>query len=570
MIEDARQHADGSNLDADICIVGAGAAGITLALELAGSGLNVLLVESGGTKDDSSTQSLYEGEVAEARLHSLPDRYRVRRFGGSTTIWGGRCIPFDPIDFEKRDYVPHSGWPISYDDVLPHYEKANRICEAGEFQYDADKVAECALPMIEGFSSPRVLTNSLERFSCPTDFGQRYQHQLAGARNLRVLLWANCTNLDCSPDGQRITGLTLKTLQGKKLKVNTKQVVLATGGLEVPRLLLASRDVHQDGIGNQHDVVGRYYQCHLSGTIGTLDFDRPVNAIHHGYDMSWDGIYCRRRFTLTPEVQRSLGIGNFVGRLHFPRIGDPSHRVGILSLCYLARGLISYEYAKRLEDPEFATIGNWFRHARNVVSDPIYTAQFLLHWLFKRKLATRKFPSVVIRHRIPRFSLEFHTEQYPYAQSRVSLGEPRDPLGMPRIKVDWRYTQDDVHGVARGLRVMKEEIERSGAGRFHYDETAVETELVRYGAYGGHHIGTTRMGNDPRDSVVDSDCRVHGIDNLYIASSSVFPTSSQANPTLTILALTLRLAAELRNQSSRSNLASSIVSATAPISSAAA
>lgn len=551
MIEDARQHPEGSTLHAGICIVGAGAAGIALALELADSGIDVLLVESGGMSHDATTQALYAGEVADLNMHSLPDRYRERRFGGSTTIWGGRCIPFDPIDFERRDYVPNSGWPITYEDMAPYFGRANHLCEAGEFQYDADRIAECSKPMIEGFTSARVLTNSLERFSCPTDFGQRYRRRLEASRNIRVLLWANCVSLECAPEGKRVIGMTLKTLQGRMLKVIADEVVLATGGLEVPRLLLASGDVHREGIGNAHDVVGRYYQCHLSGTIGTLDFNRPVNAIHHGYDVSWDGIYCRRRLTIAADVQRQLGIGNFVGRLHFPRIGDPSHRIGILSLCYLARGLISYEYAKRLNDPEFNTVGNWFRHARNVLLDPFYTAEFLLHWLFKRKLAVRKFPSVVIRHRIPRFSLEFHVEQYPYAASRVMLCNERDALGMPRLRVDWRYTQEDVTGVSRGLEVIREEIARSGCGRFDYDPASVESEIVRYGAYGGHHIGTTRMGSDPRTSVVDGDCRVHGLDNLHIASSSVFPTSSQANPTLTIVALAVRLAARLRQQATR-------------------
>ena len=332
----------------------------------------------------------------------------------------------------------------------------------------------------------------------------------------------------------------------------------------MPRLLLASRDVHPNGIGNAHDVVGRYYQCHVSGTIGALTFERPVSAIWHGYDVSWDGIYCRRRFTLSEDTQRRVGAGNFVGRLHFRRVANPAHRVGILSLIYLGRGLISYEYSKRLQDPEGRSIGGLLRHTWNVIADPIYTIQFLLHWLRHRTLAQRKFPSVVLRHRTPVFSLEFHGEQLPNPDSRVTLAQATDPFGMPRVKVDWRYTPGDVRAMERALEVVKQEIERSGCGRFEYDTATVEQEIVRYGAYGGHQIGTARMGTDPLTSVVDGDCKVHGVENLHIASSAVFPTSSQANPTLTIVALALRLANHLRARAQCGESAVATIPAPAP------
>ena len=189
MIDDGVDIADGQVITADVCIAGAGAAGITLAVELAGSGVSVLLLESGGMKAESQTQRLYEGQVANERLHSLPHRYRQRRFGGSTTIWGGRCVPLDPIDFEKRDYIPYSGWPIDLNTLLPFYPRANQLCEAGEFQYEAPAAFQRPLrPMIDGFRSEHFSTDSLERFSCPTNFGARYAQQLRSAANVRVLL----------------------------------------------------------------------------------------------------------------------------------------------------------------------------------------------------------------------------------------------------------------------------------------------------------------------------------------------------------------------------------------------
>ena len=337
------------------------------------------------------------------------------------------------------------------------------------------------------------------------------------------------------------------TLAGERFTVRAGRYVLATGGLETPRLLLASRDTQPRGIGNQHDVVGRYYMCHIAGTLGTIRIDRPVDAVWHGYDVSGQGIYCRRRFALRPEQQRALRIGNFVARLHHPRITDPRHRNAILSLLFLARPLIPYEYARRLHSDERVGAAAWLRHVGNVLRGPADVAAFAWHMLRDRKLATRKFPSIIIKSSANLYSLDFHSEQEPNADSRVTLGAQTDALGVPRVHVDWRYTPRDVETVARAAALLARDLEHSGVGEFHYDAADIETEVTRYGAYGGHHIGTARMGNDPRSSVVDADCRVHGIDNLYIAGAATFPTSSQANPTLTIVALALRLAAHLRS-----------------------
>jgi choline dehydrogenase-like flavoprotein len=174
MILDANNLPDDGTLRADVCIVGAGAAGISMALQFLGSGIEVLLLESGALEDEPDTQALYAGAVADEQLHSPPDRYRQRRFGGTTTVWGGRCMPFDPIDFEARDYVPHSGWPLMREALLPYYPLANRLCEAGDFSYTAAATfRDGGRPMIEGFDGAYFSSDTLERFSCPTDFGVR-------------------------------------------------------------------------------------------------------------------------------------------------------------------------------------------------------------------------------------------------------------------------------------------------------------------------------------------------------------------------------------------------------------
>jgi choline dehydrogenase-like flavoprotein len=459
-------------------------------------------------------------------------------------------MPFDAIDFEERDFVADSGWPFALQELLPYYPPANRLCEAGRFAYTVETAFDRHLrPMIEDFDSPNFTSNTLERFSCPTDFGARYGKKLRSAKNVRVLLNANVTALQLDPAGQRVRSATVQTLGGRPHTVQARQFVLATGGLEVARLLLASSDVQRNGIGNAHDVVGRYYMCHIAGTVGALKIARPLSAVWHGYDIADEGVYCRRRLALRPEVQRSRRIGNFIARLHHPRITDPAHRNAVLSLLFLSRLLIPYEYAKRLYGDDRAGVHDWLRHIGNVLTDPFDAVGFAWHMLRDRQLAERKFPSIIIKSKANLYSLDFHAEQQPNRSSRVSLTQERDALGVPRISVDWRYTRGDVDTVERALALLAEDFKRSGVGTFDYDPATIEFEMTRYGAYGGHHIGTARMGTDPRTSVVDANCRVHGIANLYLAGAATFPTSGQANPTLTIVALALRLAQRLKQVS---------------------
>jgi len=561
MILDANDLADDRTMRADVCIVGAGAAGISMALEFIGSGIEVLLLESGGVAEEPDTQALYAGTVADERLHCPPDRYRQRRFGGTTTIWGGRCLPLDPIDFELRDYVPHSGWPLAREALLPYYPLANRLCEAGDFSYTAAAAfRDGGRPMIEGFESAYFSSDTLERFSCPTDFGARYGQQLRSAPNITVIMHANVTAVRLQADGTRVASLDVRSLRGKRLQARAAHFVLAAGGLEVARLLLASRDIQADGIGNQHDVVGRYYMCHLAGAIGALKIQKPPDSVHHGYEISEEGIYCRRRLALRPEVQRSERLGNFVARLHHPRITEPAHRSSVLSLLYLAKPFVPYEYSKRLHGDGHASLRTWLRHVSNVVTGPFEAIAFAWHLLRDRKLAQRKFPSIIVKSKANLYSIDFYAEQQPDPASRVMLdGGAHDALGMPRLRIDWRYTAGDVDTVKRAVALLAAEFARTGVGRLEYEPQEVEAEMTRDGALGGHHIGTARMGSDPRDSVLDVTCRVHGVGNLFVASSATFPTSGQANPTLTLVALSLRLAEHLRSLLQADRGASAVV-----------
>jgi choline dehydrogenase-like flavoprotein len=491
-------------------------------------------------------QDFYQGAVVDPALHSPPVDYRERRLGGTTTIWGGRCMPLDPIDFTPRDWIAESGWPIALADLAAFYPAANRLCEAGAFDYDAaTALSPDARPMIAGYTGRDFDTDRLERFSCPTDFGRRYRDRLAQAPRIELLLGASVADIDRDPDGRRVTALAMRGPGGAGFTIHPRETVLCAGGLETARLLLASDRVHPHGIGNHHDVLGRYYMSHLAGTIGLFHAAGGRDAVWHGYDVADDGSYCRRRLALTEAAQRRHRIGNFVARLHHPRIADARHGSGPLSALYLGRAMIPRLYRPRLAGSDEDGAIGIVRHLANVARDPAAVAGFAWHTLTARRLAERKFPSVIVAPRRGIYSLDFHAEQEPNAASRVTLGEPRDAHGMRRLLVDWRYTAGDVATVRCALRLLADDLARAGAGRFDYDEETVETEMTRYGAYPGHHIGTVRMGDDPRTSMVDRHCRLHGIGNLHVAGAAVFPTSSQANPTLTAVALALRLAERL-------------------------
>ncbi|MBN8533085.1 MAG: GMC family oxidoreductase [Rhizobiales bacterium] len=549
MIEDCATMSGlgGSRLNSQLCIVGAGPAGIALALQFINTGIDVVLLAGGALDHDEKSQALYAGEVADEALHSPLTEYRHRQFGGSSATWGGRCMPFDPIDFENRDWIEGARWPIAYDDIAPFYPEAQALAEAGDCIYDARQAVEGGMrPMIAGFEPEFFNPDAIERFSCPTNFGRRYGEKLRRAPNIRVLLNAHATQIMRAEHGNAIEHIVLRTLEGAEFQVHADRFVLATGGIETARLLLASRARDPQGIGNAQDQVGRNYLCHIAGTAGTLSVTAPATPVFHGYDRAWDGVYCRRRLALRPEVQREKRIGNIVMRLHHPRLPDPAHGRGILSAIYLAKPFISYEYSKRLHGGDGLSASLVLRHLANIACEPFATAGFLLNWARRRTLAARKFPSLIVTPRNNVFSLDIHAEQVPNLQSRIMLGEGRDAFGMPQARVDWRYRALDMETVRVALGLLKDDFARWGGGQLSYDEAEIPDAMLRDGAYGGHHIGTARMGASPEEGVVDSEARVFGTTNLHVAGSAIFPTSSQANPTLTIIAFALRLARHIK------------------------
>jgi choline dehydrogenase-like flavoprotein len=560
MIVHGRDIVDGGPLDCDICIAGAGPAGITLACELEASGLSIILLEAGDSRFSPAAQAGLEGEVAPGNPHTPPTMYRRRVLGGASSIWGGRCVPLDPIDLEPRDYVGLSGWPISWDVLRACYDRAQPYFDAGAFDYEvAGALGPGAPPTISGFDDPDILTDQIERFSPPTDFGKRYAGQLHSARNIRVVTGAEA--LRVTTQGAAVTAVEA-AVGDQRLTVRARRFVLAMGGLEIPRLLMNSDATARGGLGNEGGALGRYYMCHLENTLGRLQLIPPKRPITLHFERSLDGAYVRRKFILSAAAQRREGLLNTAFRLHYPPIADPSHGSGVLSAVYLAKDSVLPEYRRKLATIEIANRDRlrrdarfWAAHGMNVVLRAPDVAWFGIDWIRRRTLARRKLPFVVIRSRDGGYPLDFNAEQIPNPDSRVRLGDTVDRHGLRRLLVDWRAAAQDFDSLLGSLRVARDSFARSGVARLDFDEAQIADIISGSTPVGGHHIGAARMAVDPRDGVVDANCAVHGFQNLYCAGAAVFPTSGHANPTLTIVALAIRLADHLKADARRDGAA---------------
>ncbi|MCZ6863719.1 MAG: GMC family oxidoreductase [Alphaproteobacteria bacterium] len=554
MILDARKDVgDGATIECDVCIVGSGPAGIPLALELAQQGLQVVILEAGGKRWSRENQDFFRGQVTGGYGNTLQD-YRHRRLGGTSCVWGGRCFLFDPIDFEKRDYVPDSGWPVTRDEMLPYYERAHTWCHIGSMTYDASTALPDQVPeMIPGVLDDEVVMSALERWSLPTQFARDYSDPLRQSANLRVFINAACTDIDLNNDLETVSSLKVRTGGAKTFTAKARVFVLAAGGLEVPRLLLASSHQLPAGIGNHHDLVGRYFMEHCNGNISTAVLSVDSRKMNHGYYKDRESVYVRRRLNISEAAQRKYSIPNFGAGLGFPPPVDPDHGNAILSAIFFAKHIrrIGRRIPPSFNKPASKQIDEgyklWLRHFRNILLGAPELSLFLPRFAYLHFLKKRRLPGIVLPTRNANFAIWYQTEQTPNRDSRVALSDELDQFGMRRIVMDFHCNEIDVTGIVKAHQLIDRHFRRNEIGyvQFHRDDVEADVR-EQFKPAGGHIMGTTRMADDPRHGVVDPNCRVFGTRNLFVASSAVFPTSSHANPTLTIVAMTVRLADHLR------------------------
>jgi choline dehydrogenase-like flavoprotein len=546
------------HVQTDVAIVGAGPAGIALALRLEEKGVDCVLLEAGGPKLERASQEFYRAAEITPDEHGPVHLYRRRALGGTSAVWGGRCIPFDPIDFEDRPWIPHARWPIGHQEVASFYAEALAFCRAGPAVFHAAQaLPDDPGPMIEDAFDPDLILDRIERFSEPTHFGRAYYERMAQSRRIQLMTYANAVEILTSADGGTARGVVVASPNGRRIQVDARRVVLCNGALETPRLLLASRAVRSCGLGNEKDLVGRFYQGHLEGEVAAIRFNIPDPEVRLDYDRSPEGIYCRRYICLSPEAQRREALGGLILRPHHPKIADPSHGNGVLSAMFLVKDLIVPEYGRKMTSTEQAArkhfgaamAGLYLAHVGNVVRSAPSLAGFALDWVRRRNLASRKLPSVVLRDRRGCYTLDVNAEQTPNPESRVALAQEQDSFGVPRLAIHWRTTAQDRDMLARGVALLADRLNASGKAQVSFEEDGLAAAAARCTRIGGHHIGTARMAESPRDGVVDRHCEVFGVKGLYVSGAATFPTSGFANPTLTIIALALRLADHLATKS---------------------
>ena len=528
MLTDARTLASGSRFDVDLCIIGGGAAGITIAMELIDSGLRILLVESGGTDPDKATHDLAAGESIGRPATTLDtpvrlDQMRLRYLGGTTNHWAGFCRPLSRIDFEPRDHLRVSGWPITYDDMVPYWERAAEWVRISDGDFSVATWTDRL-----GLAPPPIHTAELQPFTYqitfPTAFGRIYRADLDASDSVEVLLHANVVNL-ATDDGRRITGIDVRTLTGVAIEVGARAYVLATGGIENPRLLLASTDADPTGVGNRTDMVGRHFTEHLQVYAGFAVVESSPDELA-GVNGAEVTITAGRHAGASHGAKFALGLTD----QHLRDAATTGLEVQLLPG--------SFPLGVPLQDNGIAMtdIGALLAHTGAAPASALY--------------------------------LQTLAEQELDPQSRVQLGRDTDALGMKRVQLDWRYGPADRERVLAGLRLVAETIGASGWGRmqlipggvhadaidhivpgeiltiYRTDPSAIDLTGFPVGM-GFHHMCTTRMSQRPEDGVVDADCRLHEVDNFWIAGSSVFGTGGTATPTYSLVALAVRLADHL-------------------------
>lgn len=503
--------------------------GLTIARAFAGLPLRLCVIETGGRHADPEADAL--NEVAPDD-HPYPDPIgtRPRRLGGSTSLWGSHCAPLEDEDFDTLPGHNWSGWPFGVDHLRPYYERAQAVLGLGPYVYDerawsiyGEKSPPFDPALIRvrfwQFRSPRRFPLVL-----PLRMGAAYASELGRAANVRVFTHVTATRVRLSQDAQMAVGLDLRSLTGRQGRVSAKLLVVAGGTIETARLLLASNDVMPNGVGNQHDVVGRYFQEHPHAQIATVVPSNPrqflemISIRHRRQGAVWQPL-----LTLSPQLRRARDVLGASASIDAIQSFESPTRAAAEILRHALEGRRIPQMSAQL---------------RRLVRQPANVAHNIWRRLSDNRGIMPEFDSIIAYAR---------TEQEPNRESRVTLVPDRDRLGVPRARISWRLGERDRRTITALAETLAQEFNRIGLARIEPDAWVHDGASWPAELKGGpHHAGTARLSDDPKNGVVDRNCKVHGIANLYVCGASVFPVSGYINPALTVTAMALRLADHLR------------------------
>ena len=533
MFLDARTIDTLSPLRTTVCVIGGGVAGIALALEFERQGIDAVMLESGGFKADEATSDLYRGTNA-GLPYAFADNCRTRFLGGSSNCWGGWCAPLQALDMERRDWVPESGWPFPRAELQPYYERAHPYLRLGPTNFDIARWVD-AIDRPDVFRIPLPsgrVEDHLTQFSAPSRMGDVHRDALRRARHVRTLLHANVVDIETAPLSDAVSRVQVRTLGGRAFTVEARHFVLACGGIENARLLLAANRQRSAGLGNEHDLVGRYFTDHPRLTVGNVKL-APKWQRNKLYDIKFhylnravraDDTYVSAQFHLSRQVQQREGLLNAM--MWFSSVFTGEGTAAADALIRMKQRF----HGK--SDPSYGVVADLGRMA----ADPVNLVAFASARMFQPRPLIRK------------VQLQIVSEPAPNRDSRVTLSNETDALGMPRVRVDWRITDQAKRTFDRTLAIFADELHRGGVGELELPEPLEgrpwpATPSLPWDNLGiWHHMGTTRMHSSPKQGVVDADGRVHGLANLFVAGSSVFPTYGSNYPTITIAALAFKLA----------------------------